>query len=791
VTNNIIMSNLESGIQIVAGKENLVKKNIIKNNGVGIKCDEYTKDNVIYQNRFVCNSRQALDYGSNIWDDGYPYKPDKEKGGGNYWSDFVCVDIYSGVNQDEHGPCGSLLPDGICDAPYIIYVASKDRYPLFLIQNVVQKPAPSEVTYEIVVKVNATILKDVEVEEAKIHVSFDSKRETMPMKRVSGDLFTGNITRKPYCTQVRYNVSARAYCAVWLNSTNYPLTAPYHVQDTKAPTIGTIKVVPSPPNENQTISISVTVIEPTNASGVDKVFLSYNVNDSVWKTEMIRIGTTNDYKAVMPKQPGGKPLNFTIEAYDKAGNKAPPKSGSTAIQRLAELSLEYQTGTTTKKCDDPCNIDFAVMSKDETKTNKDYKIWNRGNENLTWEIVVVKPNPWFTITPMNGTTRPNNSTSITITVKTKDSSDPWPSVGEFSIKANGTKPEWTIITRVTVRYIIIDDSWASSEAPNRCDVNSAQHYAFHVIWAHNSSDATSGTVKVKGVARAIDVNRTGWANFDNSSSNPIKKTFSVEKVNFTYVYDGKVYYIKSFTQKARSLTTIWDRVKIILDVADDRIDVGSEADISWGASVYESDNSIFEGYPLFNDTRSHDNVGKWYITTSSIVDPKYHLTAFKSNTVSCIWDRIKIIGGGVSQPQTNIGQAETVWFIGAYEYDNGLFKGTMGKLFLNVSENMHVIIINDPMNWIGEKDIWESSGYSFNTPGTRTFKISGVYDKLYNLTKIKDSVGPLNISWETPLGRLRVLEEFWPWALSVIMMLSVATVISFWISEKKRALVKT
>ena len=734
VTNNTIESNDECGICIVEGKDNLVRGNIIKNNGVGLRCDGGTKDNLIYQNRFVCNSRQFLDYGSNKWDDGYP-------SGGNYWSDFLSVDMYSGVNQNEHGPSCSPLPDGICDAPY-----GADRYPLFLIQNVAQKPAPSDVTYDKDVTVNATMLKDVEVEEAKIYVRFDSKSQAITMK-ISKDVWTGTIPSKPYGTQVRYNVSVHAYCAVWLNSTNYPLTAPYRVGDTKPPTVGTPKKSPSSPNENQTISISVTVTEPVNASGVDKVFLSYNASGTLWRTEMIRNGTTDQYTAVMPKQPADKPLIFIIEAFDKAGNKA-SKTNSTAIKHLAELSLEYQTGTTTTKCDDPCNIDFGVMSKDETGTNKNYKIWDRGDETLKWQIVVVKTNPWFTITPMSGITDPGKSTSITITVNTKDSSEPWPAVGEFSIKANGTKSEWTIITRVTVRHIIIDDSWASSEALNRCNVGSTQYYAFHAIWSHNSSDATSGTITVKGIAGVIKVNGTGWANFRYSSNQPIEKTFSVEKVNFTYVYAGKVYYIQTFTQKAHSLTTIWDRVKIILSIADDRIDVCSEANILWSASVYEFDNSAFEGYPLLNDTLNHNTVGKWYITTSSIVDPKYHLTAFSSNTVWCIWDEIDIIGGGVSHSQLDAGQTGAVWFTAIYRYDNKLFKGADGTLYVNKQN----------LTWC-DNEVW-TRNYTFNTTGTRTFTVTGVKDTTYNLTKINDNVGPLSITW----GPIQIpwWQAWWP-----------------------------
>jgi parallel beta-helix repeat protein len=736
VTNNIIESNGECGIRIVEGKDNLVRGNIIKNNAVGLRCGGCTQDNLIYQNRFVCNSRQFLDYGSNKWDDGYPYKPKEQKGGGNYWSDFLSVDMYSGVNQDIHGPSSSPLPDGICDAPYGL-----DRYPLFLIQNVAQNPAPSLVTYDKDVKVNATMLTGVEVQEAKIYVHFDSNSLAKTMNKKSDYVWNGTIPRKPYGTQVRYYISARAYCAVWLNSTNYPLTAPYFVNDTTKPTIGIPNILPSSVNETHWLNISVVVTKPTNASGVDKVLLSYNFSVSVWKTQMIKNGDDR-YWALVPKQPGGKPFNFLIEAFDKAGNKN-NRTSSTDIKSLAELSLKYKTGTTSTTCNDPCNVDFGVMSKGEKATNTSYQIWNIGQSNLRWQIVAVKLNPWFTITPTNGTTGSGHNTSITITVNTADGLDPWPAVGEFSIKANGTKSEWTIIIRVTVRLIVIDDSWASSEAPNRCNVGSTQYYAFHAIWSHNSSYVTSGTITVKVLAGATKVgeksgipfNGTGWATFPYNLTVVGQRTFSVEGVNCPYVYAGKVYYIKSFAQEAHNLTTIWDRVKIILSIADDRIDVGSKANIS-NASVYEFDNSSLEGYPLFNDTLSHNTVGKWYITTSSVVDPKYHLTAFKSNTVWCIWDEIEIIGGGVSQSQLDAGQTGTVWFTAIYRYENKLFKGADGILYAN----------NETLIWLSDTEVWVRN-YTSATPGTKTFTVTGVEDTTHKLTEIKDNVGPLSITW--------------------------------------------
>jgi hypothetical protein len=54
---------------------------------------------------------------TNRWDDGYP-------SGGNYWSDYIDADVYSGTCQNETGS------DGIWDQPPTISYKTEDRYPL-------------------------------------------------------------------------------------------------------------------------------------------------------------------------------------------------------------------------------------------------------------------------------------------------------------------------------------------------------------------------------------------------------------------------------------------------------------------------------------------------------------------------------------------------------------------------------------------------------------------------------------------------------------------------------------
>jgi len=147
VSANNITNNIVTGIYIVSPSEpysptsyNTISGNNITNNTRGIFIEEETSyntifgnnitnnseygiylrdssDNLIYHNNFVANTNQVYTENSvSVWDDSYP-------SGGNYWSDYTGVDLYSGPNQDEPGS------DGIGDTPYDIDEYNTDRYP--------------------------------------------------------------------------------------------------------------------------------------------------------------------------------------------------------------------------------------------------------------------------------------------------------------------------------------------------------------------------------------------------------------------------------------------------------------------------------------------------------------------------------------------------------------------------------------------------------------------------------------------------------------------------------------
>jgi len=120
VSGNNLANNTYGGVLIMGSSYNTFFGNTITNNAYGVLLSN-SSDNLFYHNNFIDNPTQIAEFflsnSTNIWDDGYP-------SGGNFWSDYSDVDIYSGPDQDEPGS------DGIWDNPYIINTENQDNYPL-------------------------------------------------------------------------------------------------------------------------------------------------------------------------------------------------------------------------------------------------------------------------------------------------------------------------------------------------------------------------------------------------------------------------------------------------------------------------------------------------------------------------------------------------------------------------------------------------------------------------------------------------------------------------------------
>jgi len=129
ISTNTITDN-DKGIWIYSySSDNIVTRNVIAGNQIGISLERWSSSKVIgntiadndqglflrnsaslsHHNNFADNTEQVnSDNRSSTWDTGYSY-------GGNYWSDYE--------GDDANG-------DGIGDTPYVINDYNVDRYPL-------------------------------------------------------------------------------------------------------------------------------------------------------------------------------------------------------------------------------------------------------------------------------------------------------------------------------------------------------------------------------------------------------------------------------------------------------------------------------------------------------------------------------------------------------------------------------------------------------------------------------------------------------------------------------------
>lgn len=374
--------------------------------------------------------------------------------------------------------------------------------------------------------------------------------------------------------------------------------------------------------------------------------------------------------------------------------------------------------------------------------------------------------------------------------------------GQLTVELSNGQKGGTPYFFVVFSGLAIDQTFVSDE---RCDVDSTQTICFHARWGCNTSDIIGGSIFINGTEYVT--NGTGWISFEEAYSTVGKRQWTVtgisyrnvtsyyqfardpcitwdrvqitlnlgnNRINFGsnaiiswnghYEYDntnfngsislndttikddvGKyaytvknildpVYNLTAF--KSNSVNAIFDKVSITLSAADSRIDAGSEATILWNG-IHKYDGTLFNGTVTFNGTLTKSEVGRYGYTVSGINGDTYGITAFESNSVSIIFDRMRITEGGVSSSHCQVGLTQTVWLRAEYEYDSVRFDGTKGILFLN----------GEPMDWSDENSRWEYLATS-SMIDLQTFKVTSVSDKAHLLTAVNDLVGEKSILWD-------------------------------------------
>lgn len=118
-----------------------------------------------------------------------------------------------------------------------------------------------------------------------------------------------------------------------------------------------------------------------------------------------------------------------------------------------------------------------------------------------------------------------------------------------------------------------------------------------------------------------------------------KEQDTVGLYNYTVAYiEDELYGLTIF--QSNSLPIIFDKVVIKLTSLYDRIEVGGKAELSYEA-YYRYDGSLFEGKIILNNELVSYSIEHVTYTVSQIIDYKYGLRSFESNSVKVTFDKVK------------------------------------------------------------------------------------------------------------------------------------------------------
>ncbi len=123
---NTLANNGYYGISLGFSSGNtLIDNNIVYSSLACLELRE-SSNNKVYHNNFINPTAVYIVGGTgNLFDNGYPVDFDPSIHGGNYFSDYIGVDLYSGPNQDQSGS------DGIGDILYT-FTGGQDNYPFMV-----------------------------------------------------------------------------------------------------------------------------------------------------------------------------------------------------------------------------------------------------------------------------------------------------------------------------------------------------------------------------------------------------------------------------------------------------------------------------------------------------------------------------------------------------------------------------------------------------------------------------------------------------------------------------------
>ena len=250
-----------------------------------------------------------------------------------------------------------------------------------------------------------------------------------------------------------------------------------------------------------------------------------------------------------------------------------------------------------------------------------------------------------------------------------------------------------------------------------------------LYYDHDDSAITDGTVTINGHSAAHQGSGT-WR-ITRSKSVVGDETYDMVACS------GNTHGITVVDQNSQSQTVIWDRLIVTLSSNDDRLNAGGTATISWSVkheynnepestfniNVYRDAASWYSG-TASSDTDSFTSVGKHTYTTNSITGNTHGITAFTTNSIDVIWDRIEIYYEALDDSRVNVGDNIEFRVKARLGYDNHeLGSGD------SITANYGSMTWDATNGWF---DVTSSQG----TVGDYTFTVASGSEATYSITTI-------------------------------------------------------
>ena len=714
---NIIDSNGYWGLECYGSNNNTVISNTISNNtDSGILLDSSCNNNTFYHNNFINNTDHvwiSSDSLSNAWNSSYPT-------GGNYWSDYSGIDDYSGPDQDILGS------DGIGDTLYSIDADNNDTYPLMnlwrghvVIDRAVVSDDRCGIGSQQTVSFHAKwSLTGSNVTKGIIYVngteyslngtgwiSFNTPAYDTWAKRlwsVTGVLVEAfpslNITTyekavdDPYIiwdkvqltldiTDDRINVGDTAN-VTWTGIYKYDLaafagTVTFNDTFTKDVVGGYWYTVASISDPAYDLSVfcsnSVHCI-------FDRVQIVISVED-----DRIDVGDSADFSYTGTYEYDGSAFEGLIIYNDTSFSKdvvggywytAASISDPTYGLSVFESNSVY------------CIFDRVSV----TLSVSDARIDVGSAADLTWAAVYEYDNAVY-----DGTVTLNDTVLSKLTVGKYGYTVSSISGDTYGLSVFESNSVFCIFDKVTITLVVNDD---------RIDVDSAASITVSAVYQYDN-EMYDGTVTL----------------------NDTLTKSTVGKYNYTtQSISGDSHGITVF--ESNTVSVVFDRVHIDLNLDDNRIDVGTSAPITW-TGYYEYDSVIFAETVTLNDTLTKDVVGGYWYTVASISDPAYDLSVFESNSVFCVFDRVSVtLSMGDSRIDVGSPIVDLTW-TAVYEYDGADYNG--------------VVMLNDTGVWFVKFTVgrygYTVSSVSGDSYGLSVFESNSVYcifDRVQIVISVED-----------------------------------------------------